>query len=207
MFTAAAPTPSVVSTNTRPSRVNFSRRGGRRRRRFFSGFSSSVTSHRDGDAAQDVLDHSLGVRAAARRVERALQGAGAKPIIGVDALVRNHKEANKPHRLLLLVRNREGYLNLTRLVSRSYREGQHIGMAMIDPEWFALVHERIPLAFVLAVVRTFVFLLRVAAGSGTGTYGMELALSIILWILGGLYLLATRLGATVDVAGLVRRFA
>ena len=58
---------------------------------------------------------------------RALQGAGAKPIIGVDALVRNHKEANKPHRLLLLVRNREGYLNLTRLVSRSYREGQHLG--------------------------------------------------------------------------------
>ena len=68
---------------------------------------------------------------------RALTGAGVKPIIGVDALVRNPKEANKPHRLLLLVRNREGYLNLTRLVSRSYREGQHLGMAMIDPEWFA----------------------------------------------------------------------
>ena len=68
---------------------------------------------------------------------RALTGAGVKPIIGVDALVRNPKEANKPHRLLLLVRNREGYLNLSRLISRSYREGQHLGLAMMDPEWFA----------------------------------------------------------------------
>ncbi|MEJ2322035.1 MAG: PHP domain-containing protein, partial [Gammaproteobacteria bacterium] len=67
---------------------------------------------------------------------RALMGAGVKPIIGVDALVRNPKEVNKPHRLLLLVRNREGYLNLSRLVSRSYREGQHLGMAMLDPAWF-----------------------------------------------------------------------
>ena len=68
---------------------------------------------------------------------RAQQGAGIKPIIGVDALIRNHDEANKPHRLLLLVRNREGYLNLSRLISRSYREGQHLGLAMMDPEWFA----------------------------------------------------------------------
>jgi small-conductance mechanosensitive channel len=34
-----------------------------------------------------------------------------------------------------------------------------------------------------------VFLLRVAAGPSGGTRGMELALSIVLWVLGGLYLL------------------
>ncbi|MEN8214443.1 MAG: DNA polymerase III subunit alpha, partial [Pseudomonadota bacterium] len=68
---------------------------------------------------------------------RAATAAGVKPIIGVDALVRNTEDVNKPHRLLLLVRNRDGYLNLSRLVSRSYREGQHLGMAMMDREWFS----------------------------------------------------------------------
>jgi len=67
---------------------------------------------------------------------RAATAAGVKPIIGVDALVRNADDVNKPYRLLLLVRNREGYLNLIRLVSRSYREGQHLGMAMMEREWF-----------------------------------------------------------------------
>jgi small-conductance mechanosensitive channel len=52
-----------------------------------------------------------------------------------------------------------------------------------------LLELAIPLAFVLAVVRTLVFLLRVAAGPRAGTSGMELALSVILWLLGGLYLL------------------
>jgi DNA polymerase III subunit alpha len=67
---------------------------------------------------------------------RAATAAGIKPIIGVDALLRNRDDANKPYRLLLLVRNRRGYQNLTRLVSRSYREGQHLGKAMMEPQWF-----------------------------------------------------------------------
>jgi small-conductance mechanosensitive channel len=52
-----------------------------------------------------------------------------------------------------------------------------------------LLQLAIPLAFVLAVVRVLVFLLRVAAGPGGGTRGMELALSVILWIVGALYML------------------
>jgi len=66
---------------------------------------------------------------------RAAQAAGVKPIIGVDALVRNPEDPAQPDRLLLLVQNDAGYRNLTRLVSRSYREGQHLGMAMMDREW------------------------------------------------------------------------
>jgi len=68
---------------------------------------------------------------------RAAQAAGIKPIIGVDALVRNPEEPSQPDRLLLLVQNQTGYKNLTRLVSRSYREGQHLGVAMMDREWLA----------------------------------------------------------------------
>jgi small-conductance mechanosensitive channel len=52
-----------------------------------------------------------------------------------------------------------------------------------------LLELAIPLAFVLAVVRVLVFLLRLAAGPGGGNRGMELALSIVLWMLGVLYLL------------------
>jgi DNA polymerase III subunit alpha len=43
--------------------------------------------------------------------------------------VRNPDDANNPYRLVLLVQNQAGYKNLTRLVSRSYRENQH-------PLWF-----------------------------------------------------------------------
>ena len=67
---------------------------------------------------------------------KAAIAAGVKPICGVDAWVRNPEDANKPDRLVLLVQNGEGYRNLTELVSRSYREGQHLGKAMMEPGWF-----------------------------------------------------------------------
>lgn len=61
--------------------------------------------------------------------------AGVKPISGVDVWIRDPEDANNPYRLLLLVQNPEGYKNLTCLISRSYREGQHLGKAMLEPEW------------------------------------------------------------------------
>ena len=69
------------------------------------------------------------------RFYRAAMAAGIKPIIGVDAWLRNPDDANKPDRLILLVQDRNGYGNLTELVSRSYREGQHLGRAMINRDW------------------------------------------------------------------------
>jgi DNA polymerase-3 subunit alpha len=66
---------------------------------------------------------------------RAALAGGIKPIIGVDAWLRNEQDANKPYRLVLLVQNSEGYRNLTRLVSRSYVEGQHLGRPMLDRAW------------------------------------------------------------------------
>ncbi|MFC1684272.1 DNA polymerase III subunit alpha [Pseudomonadota bacterium] len=66
---------------------------------------------------------------------RAAQGAGVKPIIGVDAWLRNEQDVNKPFRLVLLVQNNEGYRNLTRLVSKSYVDGQHLGRPMLERDW------------------------------------------------------------------------
>ena len=52
------------------------------------------------------------------------QSKGIKPIVGVDALVRDDGRASEPSRLVLLCQDSRGYLNLTRLVTRSYLEGQ-----------------------------------------------------------------------------------
>ena len=70
------------------------------------------------------------------RFYKAAMAAGVKPICGVDAWLRNPEDVNKPDRLVLLVQNGDGYRNLTELVSRSYREGQHLGRAMMAREWF-----------------------------------------------------------------------
>ncbi|MCU7808140.1 MAG: PHP domain-containing protein, partial [Candidatus Thiodiazotropha sp. (ex Semelilucina semeliformis)] len=71
------------------------------------------------------------------RFYQAALAAGVKPIAGVDAWIRNPEDANKPFRLVLLVQNQVGYKNLTRLVSRSYREGQHLGRPLMEREWLA----------------------------------------------------------------------
>src|SRR5918994_618120 len=68
---------------------------------------------------------------------RAAQSAGVKPIIGIDLRVRELGERQEPSTLVLLCQNDIGYRNLTRLVSRSYLEGQHRGIATIDRSWLS----------------------------------------------------------------------
>ena len=65
---------------------------------------------------------------------RAAIAAGVKPIVGVDIWLRRD-ERNPPARMVLLCQNRAGYLNLTRLISRSYMEGQRHGIPMVDRGW------------------------------------------------------------------------
>ena len=60
---------------------------------------------------------------------------GIKPIIGVDAWIRPAVETEQPSRMVLLCQNNEGYQNLTQLVSRSYLDGQHGGIPMIEVDW------------------------------------------------------------------------
>ncbi len=63
----------------------------------------------------------------------AAQGAGIKPIIGSEVWIRRDDEALT--RLVLLCMNNEGYLNLTRLVSRAYLEGQQRSRPAVRAEW------------------------------------------------------------------------
>ncbi len=64
---------------------------------------------------------------------RAAQSEGVKPIIGVD--VRLHQGAEPASRLVLLCQNEIGYRNLTRLVSRSYTEGQENNVPYLHRQW------------------------------------------------------------------------
>jgi len=68
---------------------------------------------------------------------RAATARGIKPIIGVDLWIAEQQATGLPARLVLLCMNREGYLNLTRLVSRTYTEGQHRGMPILEKAWLA----------------------------------------------------------------------
>jgi DNA polymerase-3 subunit alpha len=68
---------------------------------------------------------------------KAARKAGVKPIVGCDVWITNDAERDKPHRLLLLVRSHAGYLRLSELLTRAYRENQHRGRAELRREWLA----------------------------------------------------------------------
>jgi DNA polymerase-3 subunit alpha len=66
---------------------------------------------------------------------RAAMKAGVKPVIGVDLWVTDASGNGQPTRLVLLCRHHEGFLGLTRLVSRTYTEGQQRGVPLLDKSW------------------------------------------------------------------------
>ena len=66
---------------------------------------------------------------------RAAMAAGVKPIVGVDLWLAEGTGLKQRSRLVLLCRNREGYLNLTELVSRTYVEGQQRGLPVLERAW------------------------------------------------------------------------
>ncbi len=69
------------------------------------------------------------------RFYKACLGAGIKPVIGVDALVRSAGDGDPPGRMVLLCQDAAGYRNLTHLVSRSYMDGQERGQAVLRRDW------------------------------------------------------------------------
>jgi len=60
---------------------------------------------------------------------------GIKPIIGVDLRLADHDDIDRPSALLLLCQDQKGYRNLTALVTKTFLEGQHRGVAMAEREW------------------------------------------------------------------------
>jgi DNA polymerase-3 subunit alpha len=65
---------------------------------------------------------------------KACSAAGIKPICGCDVRI-SALDDPRPWRLTLLCQDRDGYLNLSRLVSRAWRDGQHSGHALVDAAW------------------------------------------------------------------------
>ncbi len=65
------------------------------------------------------------------------QAAGVKPLIGVDAWIRESGERATPTRVVFLCQNLVGYRHLTQLVTRSYLEGQHRGPPMLERSWLS----------------------------------------------------------------------
>lgn len=65
----------------------------------------------------------------------AAESSGVKPIIGCDLWLEELDKGQGAERLTLLVQNEQGYRNLTRLISRSYTEGQATGMPLVSRRW------------------------------------------------------------------------
>ena len=71
------------------------------------------------------------------RFYTAARAGGIKPIAGADVWVSNPQDPDQPHRLLLLVQNHSGYLNLCELLSRASLDNQSRGRAEVDSAWFS----------------------------------------------------------------------
>ena len=63
--------------------------------------------------------------------------AGIKPIAGADVLVSNPDDPDHASRLVLLCQDREGYLNLCKLLSKGYQEGQYHGVPYLRRDWIS----------------------------------------------------------------------
>ena len=62
---------------------------------------------------------------------------GIKPILGAEVFLDNPEKVNQPFVLVLLVQNSEGYKNLSKLLSKGFREGQEHGRPEVKKEWLA----------------------------------------------------------------------
>ncbi|MDX1694358.1 MAG: DNA polymerase III subunit alpha [Ketobacteraceae bacterium] len=72
---------------------------------------------------------------AAVKFQRACEGAGIKPILGVDVLVESADPKDPPTYMVLLAQSLDGYKNLTELVSDAYLTGQGSGKPIASREW------------------------------------------------------------------------
>ncbi len=72
---------------------------------------------------------------AAVKIYTAAQQSGVKPILGADLRLRDPQDPKNSRRFIVLCQNDAGYKNLSRLISKAYIEGQHLGVPMLELEW------------------------------------------------------------------------
>ncbi|WP_376690363.1 DNA polymerase III subunit alpha [Wenzhouxiangella sp. EGI_FJ10409] len=65
----------------------------------------------------------------------AAMARGIKPIVGADVRVQQAGDAEQFGVVTLLVQNRDGYLSLCRILSRSFLEGRFRGQPRVHPAW------------------------------------------------------------------------
>ncbi|MDR2926399.1 MAG: DNA polymerase III subunit alpha [Azoarcus sp.] len=63
------------------------------------------------------------------------RGRGVKPIIGADVWIENESARDKPWRVLLICKNREGFGQLSSLLTRAWMENNARGRALVRREW------------------------------------------------------------------------
>jgi DNA polymerase-3 subunit alpha len=66
---------------------------------------------------------------------RQAMAKGIKPIAGADLRISDPDDPERFGVVTLLIQNREGYLNLCRLISRSFLEGRYKGQPRLHPAW------------------------------------------------------------------------
>src|SRR5437763_118173 len=72
---------------------------------------------------------------AAVKFYTAARKAGVKPIIGVELCVEPEGSERQPSRLVVLVQNREGWLNVSELLSRGWLSNAEQGHALVKWAW------------------------------------------------------------------------
>ena len=88
---------------------------------------------KDGQGALALTD--LGNAFGLVRFYKEARSKGVKPIAGCDVWITNPADRDKPSRLLLLVKNQRGYLNLCELLSKAWLTNQYRGRAEVEYEW------------------------------------------------------------------------
>ena len=66
---------------------------------------------------------------------RAAMAKGIKPIAGADLRIQDAEQPEQFGEVTLLIQDRIGYLNLCRILSRSFLEGRFRGMPRVHPTW------------------------------------------------------------------------
>ncbi|MCL1826137.1 MAG: DNA polymerase III subunit alpha [Betaproteobacteria bacterium] len=89
---------------------------------------------KDGMPALGVSD--LGNLFGMVKFYKGARNRGLKPVIGADVWIENENDRDKPWRVLLISRNREGFGQLCGLLTRAWMENRARGRALIRREWF-----------------------------------------------------------------------